>query len=416
MMQAPWNVSTHCWHIDVSMATHCTEKTPPFHSNHVELQSKTFGPTDSTFSFSPFCCNHAHQSLAALQIRPPHQQFLNNTYNVDVPLVLMNSFNTETDTQQIIKKYEKANVRILTFQQKQYPRIRAKDGLPLPTTANPETLDTQEWFPPGHGDVYDAFVSSPLFNQLLSEGKTYLFFSNVDNLGATVDTDILHYLVENNVDFCMEVTPKTTADVKGGTLIQYEKQVKLLEIAQVPKDHIDDFQDISKFTIFNTNNLWANLESVKKNLAKLDEIELIVNNKEHNGVPVVQLETAAGAAIQMFENAIGMVVPRSRFLPVKKTSDLFLVKSNIYTLGENFSLQRDSQRKQEENPIIDLDARFFTNVDDFLQRFADIPDILQLDSLTVRGDVKFEQNVQMGGIVHIENDGEKQMVIRDKKF
>lgn len=34
----------------------------------------------------------------------------------------------------------------------------------------------------------------------------------------------------------MEVTDKTRSDVKGGTLIQYEDKVQLLEIAQVPKD------------------------------------------------------------------------------------------------------------------------------------------------------------------------------------
>ncbi|GFS41307.1 hypothetical protein NPIL_467251, partial [Nephila pilipes] len=35
----------------------------------------------------------------------------------------------------------------------------------------------------------------------------------------------------------MEVTDKTNADVKGGTLIQYEGKLRLLEIAQVPKEH-----------------------------------------------------------------------------------------------------------------------------------------------------------------------------------
>ena len=36
----------------------------------------------------------------------------------------------------------------------------------------------------------------------------------------------------------MEVTDKTRADVKGGTLVHYEDKLRLLEIAQVPKDRV----------------------------------------------------------------------------------------------------------------------------------------------------------------------------------
>ena len=50
--------------------------------------------------------------------------------------------------------------------------------------------------------------------------------SNIDNLGATVNLDILNFILnpKNGVknEFVMEVTDKTRADVKGGTLIQYE--------------------------------------------------------------------------------------------------------------------------------------------------------------------------------------------------
>jgi UDP-N-acetylglucosamine pyrophosphorylase len=48
--------------------------------------------------------------------------------------------------------------------------------------------------------------------------------------------------------------------VQGGTLIQYENKLRLLEIAQVPKEHVDDFKSIKTFKFFNTNNLWAKLD------------------------------------------------------------------------------------------------------------------------------------------------------------
>ncbi|CAF3031178.1 unnamed protein product, partial [Rotaria sp. Silwood2] len=52
-----------------------------------------------------------------------------------------------------------------------------------------------------------------------------------------------------------------------------------------------------------------------------------------NGLNVVQLETASRAAIQSFEGAQGINVPRCRFLPVKTTSDLLLVMLNLFTLN-----------------------------------------------------------------------------------
>ena len=47
------------------------------------------------------------------------------------------------------------------------------------------------WYPPGHGDVYQSFYNSGLLKQLIDEGKEYVFVSNIDNLGATVDISIL---------------------------------------------------------------------------------------------------------------------------------------------------------------------------------------------------------------------------------
>jgi len=53
-----------------------------------------------------------------------------------------------------------------------------------------------------------------------------------------------------------------------------------LEIAQVPKEHVDEFKSVSKFKIFNTNNLWMDLTAVKR-LSDSDqmEMEIIINNK-----------------------------------------------------------------------------------------------------------------------------------------
>ena len=42
---------------------------------------------------------------------------LNKVYDTDVPLVLMNSFNTDEDTDKILRKYAQVKVKIYTFNQ-----------------------------------------------------------------------------------------------------------------------------------------------------------------------------------------------------------------------------------------------------------------------------------------------------------
>lgn len=121
------------------------------------------------------------------------------------------------------------------------------------------------WYPPGHGDFYLSFHNSDLLKKFVDEGREYCFISNVDNLGATVDLNILNLLLhpekgQPRPEFLMELTDKTNADVKGGTLIHYENHLRLLEIAQVSKEHVDDFKSVKKFKIFNTNNLWVSLQ------------------------------------------------------------------------------------------------------------------------------------------------------------
>ncbi|VDN35708.1 unnamed protein product [Cylicostephanus goldi] len=256
-------------------------------------------------------------------------------------------------------------------------------------------LSNFSWYPPGHGNFYEAFYNSGLLDKFIAEGKevrvqffllfttshslflqycflsnidnmgaTYCFLSNIDNMGATVDFAILNFLLsppsgQDHPEFLMEVTNKTRADVKGGTLIQYNGKLMLLEIAQVPKDYTDEFKSISKFRIFNTNNLWASLPAIKRVVENNElEMEVIVNPKHlEHGLDVIQLETAAGAAIKNFRGACGINVPRARFLPVKKCSDLLLLMSNLYDIDHG-SLTLSEQRSFPTTPLVKLGSSF----------------------------------------------------------
>ncbi|CAD6234346.1 GSCOCG00001837001-RA-CDS [Cotesia congregata] len=349
--------------------------------------------------------------LTFLDLTVQQIEHLNREYNVSVPLILMNSFNTDDETQRIIRKYKGIDVIVKTFNQSCFPRISRESLLPIAKNCDVDD-DMESWYPPGHGDFYESFHRSGLLDEFIHAGREYCFISNIDNLGATVDNKILKLVLEpmnGPHEFVMEVTDKTRADVKGGTLIQYENKLRLLEIAQVPKENIDEFKSVKTFKFFNTNNLWAKLSAIRRILTeKTLDMEIIVNPKEvEGGLNVIQLETAVGAAMKSFDGSIGIHVPRRRFLPVKKTSDLLLVKSNLYDF-RNGSLLMSPKRMFPVTPLIKLGDNHFAKVAEFLRRFASIPDLLELDHLTVSGDVTFGRGVSLRGtVIIIANHGER---------
>ncbi|KAI0244866.1 UTP-glucose-1-phosphate uridylyltransferase [Massospora cicadina] len=332
-------------------------------------------------------------------------EHMNKLSGANVPLLLMNSFNTAEETYRMIQKFANHNIDIKDFSQSRFPRIKKDTFMPL---AKSYDSDLAAWYPPGHGDLFEALVNSGRLDELIAEGKEYLFISNIDNLGATVDTTILKHVVDSGTEFVMEVTDKTKSDIKGGTLVDYNGQIRLLEIAQVPNEYVEDFKSVRKFKIFNTNNLWVSTKAIKRVVEQQAlNLEIIVNHKTAaNGEAVLQLETAVGAAIKHFHGAHGINVPRSRFLPVKSTSDLFLVTSDLYSQHHGV-LSMNSKRMFKTVPVVKL-GDHFKKVTHFLSRFPSPPHILDLDHLTVTGDVTFGKDVTLKGtVIIVANHGSR---------
>ncbi|KAI0297146.1 UTP--glucose-1-phosphate uridylyltransferase-domain-containing protein [Russula brevipes] len=351
------------------------------------------------------CALEVKDDMTFLDLTVRQVEHLNTTERVDVPLILMTSFNTHDDTLRIIKKYANQHLRITTFNQSRYPRFFKETLLPCPKKADD---DKKSWYPPGHGDLYNALLHSGVLDQLISEGKEYLFVSNADNLGAVVDQSILQHMIDTQAEYIMEVTDKTKADIKGGTLVDYEGSMRLLEVAQVPSEHLEEFKSVRKFKIFNTNNIWINLPALKRVMEQESmDLEIIINQKSlDDGQPIIQLETAAGAAIKHFKGAHGVNVPRSRFLPVKSCSDLLLIKSDIYSL-QHGQLVINPSRMFENTPVIKL-GDHFKKIQQFQKRFKKIPKIIELDHLTVTGDVYFGRNVTLRGtVIVVANEGQR---------
>ncbi|KAH0588982.1 hypothetical protein H2248_004762 [Termitomyces sp. 'cryptogamus'] len=335
---------------------------------------------------------------------------VNTNHSVDIPLLLMTSFNTHDDTLRISQKYNSKQVRIKLFMQSKYPAVTKDSLLPCPKDGQ---NDEVAWYPPGHGDLYTALYRSGELNRLIKEGKEYLFVSNCDNLGAVVDSRILRHAADTRADFIMEVTDRTNMDIETGTLIDYDGTIRLLEIGQVPSDNVKDFTSVRQFKDFNTNNLWINLRALKKIMDKGGmDLEIIGNPKvTDDGRSILQLETAAGAAIRYFSNAHGINVPRSRFTPVRSCADLLLLKSDLFALEDGRPvLSKD--RLFNTIPVIKL-GNSFQKIHDFQARFKNIPSLIDLDRLTVSGDVYFGRNISLRGIVTIVADEGQRLEIPD---
>jgi UDP-N-acetylglucosamine pyrophosphorylase len=320
----------------------------------------------------------------------------------------MNSFSTSEDTLGHLEKYRTeglADASEVELMQNQIPKIDAATFDPVSWPADPDL----EWCPPGHGDLYPALVGSGWLDRLLAEGVKYAFVSNSDNLGAILDPAILAYFAKSGAPFLMEVTRRTAADRKGGHLAVRKSDGRLLlrEVAQTPDEDVEAFQDIDRHQYFNTNSLWLRLDLLKEQLAAdsgVLPLPMIRNNKtvdprDKKSTPVVQLEIAMGAAIECFEGSTAIDVPRSRFAPVKTTGDLLALRSDAYEVLENGQVRLAASR-QGVPPVISLSDEY--KLVDQIEGLG-VPSLVDCDSLTVKGPLKFATGVIMKGKVSFEN-------------
>ncbi|MDP1850735.1 MAG: UTP--glucose-1-phosphate uridylyltransferase [Solirubrobacteraceae bacterium] len=336
-----------------------------------------------------------------------------------LPLVLMNSFATRDASLEALAPYPDLPVDGVPadFLQSKVPKLAADDLTPATWPGDPAL----EWAPPGHGDLYPSLLSSGLLEALLDGGYRYAFVANVDNLGAVLEPRILAWFAREEIPFLMEVADRTAADRKGGHLARRsDGGLVLREIAQTPQEDVETFQDTARHRFFNTNTLWIDLRALADVLDTRDGVlglPMIVNRKtvdpgDADSPAVIQLETAMGAAIDVFDGAQAIRVGRERFAPVKTTDDLLALRSDAYELTESGRMVLAAGRT--EAPLVELDARFFKLVRDFEARFASgPPSLVQAQRLTVRGDVAFGAGVVVRGEVTVEHDGDGQRRIED---
>jgi UTP--glucose-1-phosphate uridylyltransferase len=221
----------------------------------------------------------------------------------------------------------------------------------------------------------------------------------------------------------MEVAARTESDRKGGHIARRRASGRLLlrEVAQTPDADMDAFTAIGRHRYFNSNTLWLNLGALADALAARGGVlglPLIANRKtvdpsDASSPAVIQIETAMGAAIEVFEGAAALHVSRRRFAPVKTTDQLLALRSDAYVLTEGAHVELAPERG-EVPPVVELDPRYFKLIGEFEARFPDgVPSLVGCERLEVVGDVRFGADVVVRGSVRIENTGAEQMRVDD---
>ena len=343
----------------------------------------------------------AKQDRSFLDITIDQLKVINKEYTIKVPLILMNSNATSKKTKEAInKKYDYHEII-----QNKFPRIDLEEMTVYSNNQNPD----ETWYPPGHGDLLLTLKTSGILSTLREKGIKYIFISNSDNLGATMSLPILGKMVSENLPFIMEVTEKTNSDVKGGIIAKVNNKLTLIERAQVPNHCISEFEDIKKYTIFNTNNIWINLSFLEKIYKDLPiKLPVINNQKEINQKKIMQLEMAIGSAMTLFDKSDIVLVDRNRFLPVKTTSDLLVLQSDLVS-----EITPGKLSVKQKIPVIRWDLN---TLDQYKKSMQEIPSLMHLTSLEIKGPIQFKKNVKLSANIKIINTTRKPYIIENEKL
>ncbi len=358
---------------------------------------------------SPKSLVQAREGHSFLDIIVGQTLALRKRHGVRLPLLLMDSGATREETLKALERYPEITVDGLPpdFMQSMVPKLDADSQGPVSWPEQP----TLEWSPPGHGDIYGALRRSGMLATLLERSFRYAMISNSDNLGATLDPRIAGFLASEQIPFLMEVVEGTEADRKGGHIARHRGDGRLVlrEVAQTPPEDEDSFRDYRHWRYYNTNNLWVDLQVLSDTLERSSgvlELPLIINRKtvdprDSSSPAVLQLESAMGAAIESFSGASLLCVPRSRFVPVKTTDDLLVLRSDVYTMSDDLLVEPVPERAGNL-PFVELDSKHYKMLDDFEARFPEgAPSLREAQRLVVKGDVTFGAGVVVRGAVEV---------------
>jgi UTP--glucose-1-phosphate uridylyltransferase len=225
---------------------------------------------------------------------------------------------------------------------------------------------------------------------------------------------VAEWFADSGAPFAIEAVRRTPSDRKGGHFARRtsDGRIVLRETAQTLDEDKEALADLSRHRYCSTNNLWFDLEAMRDELDRRDGVlglAMIKNTKtvdpaDSDSPEVIQIETAMGAAIEVFDGSQLIEVTRERFLPVKTTNDLLVLRSDCYEITDSFALALADG--VDKVPFVDLDGRYYKVVEEFDERFPEgVPSLQRAKQLVVEGDWTFGKDVTVVGDARLEGDG-----------
>ena len=268
------------------------------------------------------------------------------------------------------------------------PSSLAKDLAPVGCPKDPDL----EWCPPGHGDIYTALRGTGLLDKLIDAGYTQVFVSNSDNLGAVPDARVAGWFADRGAPFAIEAVRRTPSDRKGGHFARRKSdgRIVLRESAQTldrgqgrarrPRSaqvHLD------QQPLVRPAGDEGRARRARRRPRPADDPQRQAPRPGRlvHARRSIQIETAMGAAIEVFADSRTIEVGRDRFVPVKTTNDLLVLRSDVYDLGKDFVLDQVA----DDMPFVELDPDHYKLVGDFDKRFPEgAPSLEEASSLRSR--------------------------------
>ena len=235
-----------------------------------------------------------------------------------VPLWLMTSDATHDDITAALAK-EKAPDHVAAFRQNLSLRLTPEGELFRGDDGQPSEHAT------GHGDLVDGLRRSKFLDAFVASGGKYVWITNVDNLGASIDAVVLGQFldaVDKGIDVQTEVCRKEGD--KGGIPVHAEGKLQVLEEFRLPPGF-----DPATVSVFNTNTFLVRAEPLLRQPLTWTYFEV---EKKVDGRPAIQFERLLQEITAQMPSTYVEVArdgAASRFLPVKDFDELAKRRANI---------------------------------------------------------------------------------------
>jgi UTP--glucose-1-phosphate uridylyltransferase len=199
---------------------------------------------------------------------------------------------------------------VATFEQFVSLRLDPSGGLFRDAEGAPSVYAT------GHGDLPDALRGSGMLERFVRDGGRYVWISNVDNLGARVDSAILGQHIAEERRLTVDLVDKRPGD-KGGGPVRLDGVPIIAEHFRLPRGFDD-----KRVPVFNTNTFLVDARALLE--MKLDWTYVEVTKKvgERDAVQFERLLGELTVAIEPTFQRVPRDGEATRFLPIKSYADL----------------------------------------------------------------------------------------------